>query len=113
MLATHSSRTGIFSPATDASKAVQNVAENGNATLLVAALAGDVHVYDFVVGTAPLTPDSNPGGVPFESSATFCTALLASGGLYDFTDSFSLGLSGDWGDNSSAYALNGRFYFGQ
>jgi len=35
------------------------------------------------------------------------------GGLYDFTDSFSLGLSGDWGDNTSAYALNGRFYFGQ
>jgi len=33
------------------------------------------------------------------------------GGLYSFTDSFSLGLGGDWSDDASAYTLSGRFYF--
>lgn len=33
------------------------------------------------------------------------------GGLYSFTEAFSLGLSGDWNDDSSAYTLSGRFYF--
>jgi len=71
VLATHSKRTGIFSLAEDASEGVQAIAENGNSMLLVAALAGDVHVYDVVEGTAPLIPASNPGGAPFESSATY------------------------------------------
>ena len=35
------------------------------------------------------------------------------GGLYDFTDSFSLGIGGSWSDDVSSYALTGRFYFGQ
>ncbi len=34
------------------------------------------------------------------------------GGLYNFTDAFALGLSGDWSDDVSVYSLNGRFYFG-
>ena len=34
------------------------------------------------------------------------------GGLYSFTDSFALGLSGDWGDDASTYSAVGRFYFG-
>lgn len=33
-------------------------------------------------------------------------------GLYKFTDAFSLGLGGNWSDDSSSYSLSGRFYFG-
>ena len=33
------------------------------------------------------------------------------GGLYSFTDVFSLGLGGSWSDDSSSYTLSGRFYF--
>lgn len=33
------------------------------------------------------------------------------GGLYSFTDAFSLGLSGEWSDDISTYTLSGRFYF--
>ncbi|MBT8101134.1 MAG: porin family protein [Gammaproteobacteria bacterium] len=35
------------------------------------------------------------------------------GGLYKFTDSFALGLSGEWSDDVSSYTLRGRFYFGK
>lgn len=35
------------------------------------------------------------------------------GGLYSFTDAFSLGLGGSWSDDSSAYTVSGRFYFGR
>lgn len=34
------------------------------------------------------------------------------GGLYDFTDAFSLGLGASFGDDVSSYTLVGRFYFG-
>jgi len=34
------------------------------------------------------------------------------GFLYNFTDSFSAGASGNWGDDTSAYGIGGRFYFG-
>lgn len=37
---------------------------------------------------------------------------LHAGGLYSFTDAFSLGLHGAWSDDVSAYTLSGRFYFG-
>lgn len=35
------------------------------------------------------------------------------GGLYDFTDSFSLGLGANWSDDTTSYTLSGRFYFGK
>jgi hypothetical protein len=38
---------------------------------------------------------------------------FAAGGLYNFTDSFSLGLAGSWSDDVSSYTLSGRFYFGE
>jgi len=34
------------------------------------------------------------------------------GVLFNFTDMFSLGLSGDWDDDVSVYSLSGRIYFG-
>lgn len=34
------------------------------------------------------------------------------GFLYGVSDSFDIGLNGEWGDDSSAYGINGRFYFG-
>ena len=71
MLATHSKRTGLFSVAKEASFEIQSIAENGNNDPLLAALGADVHVHDFVVGTAPLVPGGNPGGTNFESWATY------------------------------------------
>lgn len=35
------------------------------------------------------------------------------GFLYSVTDSIDVGLNGEWGDDSSAYGVSGRFYFGQ
>ena len=35
------------------------------------------------------------------------------GVLFNFTDMFSLGLSGDWADDVSVYSLSGRVYFGK
>lgn len=35
------------------------------------------------------------------------------GVLYNLNDSFSAGLSGEWGGDLSTYSLGGRFYFGQ
>jgi long-subunit fatty acid transport protein len=34
------------------------------------------------------------------------------GGLYDLTESFSVGLGGSWSDDATSYTLSGRFYFG-
>lgn len=33
------------------------------------------------------------------------------GAFYSFTDVFDLGVSGSWSDDTSTYALTGRFYF--
>ena len=38
---------------------------------------------------------------------------LEVGGLYSFTEKFSLGLSGEWSDDISRYTIAGRFYFGR
>jgi hypothetical protein len=38
---------------------------------------------------------------------------LGAGFLYHFSDAFAVGLSGEWGEDLSTYALNGRFSFGQ
>ncbi len=35
------------------------------------------------------------------------------GGLYNFSDAFALGLSGNWTSDVSVYALTGRLYFGR
>lgn len=37
--------------------------------------------------------------------------ILGAGFLYNFNESFALGLSGNWGDDTSAYQIGGRFYF--
>ena len=71
VLVTHSARTGIFKLGDEASAEVQAVSENGNNEPLVAALSGDTYVSQVVEGTAPIIPANNPGGVPFENSATY------------------------------------------
>ncbi len=38
---------------------------------------------------------------------------LEIGGLYELSDVFSLGLSAEFGDDFSAWALSGRYYFGR
>jgi hypothetical protein len=35
------------------------------------------------------------------------------GVLFNFTEMFSLGLSGDWDDDVSVYSISGRLYFGK
>lgn len=71
ILATHTSRTGIFKVGEAASESIQQVAENGNGAPLLQALGEDTQVHEVVAGTAPLVPANNPGGTGFESSATF------------------------------------------
>lgn len=34
------------------------------------------------------------------------------GGLYSFSDAFALGLGASWASDTTAYNVNGRFYFG-
>jgi hypothetical protein len=71
VLVTHRAATGIFTVGEAASTWIQQIAENGNNAPLLAALSGDKHVYDVIEGSTPLVPASNPGGTPFENSATF------------------------------------------
>lgn len=35
------------------------------------------------------------------------------GALYNFNDTFSAGISGDFGDDINVYTIGGRFYFGE
>lgn len=37
---------------------------------------------------------------------------FGAGFLYNFTDSFSAGVSGDWADDGYSYGVGARFYFG-
>lgn len=71
VLATHNRRASIFSLGEDASEEIQAIAENGNNVPLVAALSSNPDVFQVVEGTAPLVPGGNPGGTPFESSASY------------------------------------------
>ena len=40
-------------------------------------------------------------------------AGIGAGALYDLTDSFSVGLSGSWDDDTSSVLISGRWYFGR
>lgn len=55
------------------------------------------------------------GGVSYADYGSGSDGDTAFGGgfLYHFTEAFAVGLSGEWGDDISTYALNGRFSFGQ
>ena len=37
---------------------------------------------------------------------------FGAGFLYNFTENFSVGVAGDWGDDATAYSIGARFYFG-
>ncbi|MGI9233535.1 MAG: spondin domain-containing protein [Woeseiaceae bacterium] len=71
ILVTHTRRTGIFTVGEEASKGIQEIAENGNGEPLLKALSHDPQVHEVVAGMAPLVPANNPGGTEFGSSATF------------------------------------------
>lgn len=55
------------------------------------------------------------GGIEYVDLGGDSDGDTAFGGgfLYHFTDAFAVGLSGAWGDDTSTYALNGRFSFGE
>jgi hypothetical protein len=71
ILATHTSRTSIFTVGEEASEGIRQIAENGNGAPLLQALGEDTQVHDVVAGTAPLVPANNPGETGFDNSATF------------------------------------------
>ncbi|MBT8100220.1 MAG: spondin domain-containing protein, partial [Gammaproteobacteria bacterium] len=77
VIATHNHRASVFNLGEDSSEEIQSIAENGNNMPLVAALSANPNVSAVVEGTAPLVPGGNPGGVPFESSASY--TITASG----------------------------------
>ena len=70
VLVTHSNKTSVFGLGEYASEGVRSIAENGDSVPLVTALAGDIYVRHVVEGTAPIVPAHNPGGTPFDSTAT-------------------------------------------
>jgi len=77
ILVTHTDAARIFTVGEPSSYEVQQIAENGNGAPLMAALGADPEVFEVVAGAAPLVPANNPGGAPFDSSASFM--ITASG----------------------------------
>ena len=71
LLVTHSRDVGIFTPGEMASEQLQQLAENGNAELLVEELKNKPGVLDIVQGTAPLVPANDPGETGLGYSETF------------------------------------------
>ena len=71
VIAVHNFRANVFSVGSEASDAVSAIAENGDLSLLTAALASDRNVKDYAVGDAPIVPAHDPAGTGFASSATF------------------------------------------
>ncbi|MEL7187289.1 MAG: spondin domain-containing protein [Pseudomonadota bacterium] len=71
VVAVHNSRANVFSVGNEASDAVVAIAENGDLSLLTAALAGNNNVNDYVVGDAPIVPAHDPAGTGFAASASF------------------------------------------
>lgn len=77
LLVTHAKDTGIFTIGEMASYELQQLAENGDTSPLVAKLQADNSVHDIVQGTAPLVPANDPGNTGFSHSETF--EITASG----------------------------------
>ncbi|MDJ0709004.1 MAG: spondin domain-containing protein [Woeseiaceae bacterium] len=71
VIALHNRRANVFAVGDEANIGVVSIAENGNLEPLVTALAGDVNVFSYVQGNAPIVPANNPGGTGFTSSVTF------------------------------------------
>jgi len=71
ILVTHTNKTGIFTVGEAASEGIQQIAENGNGTVLLQALGEDIEVHEVVTGSVPLVPANNPANTGFGSSETF------------------------------------------
>ena len=81
VVVTHKKPFHIFQVGDPASFEVQQIAENGNNAPLLAALAGEKHVFDIAEGTGPLVPAADPGGSGFGDSVTL-TITSANGAKY-------------------------------
>lgn len=86
IFATHRKPVALFGLGHPASTGIQQIAENGNNEPMRVRLNNSKHVADVAEGAAPLVPEANPGGAPFESSATY-EITTATGAKY---------LSGAW-----------------
>ncbi len=71
VIAVHNRRADVFEVGEPAGEGIVAIAENGNNEPLVSALASNPNVFDYVVGSEPIVPASNPGGTGFDSVATF------------------------------------------
>ena len=71
VIATHTRRANVFSVGEEANDGVVQIAENGDLSVLISALAGNNNVKDYVVGDAPIVPAHDPGGSGFGGSASF------------------------------------------
>jgi opacity protein-like surface antigen len=62
-----------------------------------------------------LTPmvEVNAGVSYIDLSNSGSDTGFGGGFLYNFTDTFSLGLAAEWSDDVSVYSLSGRMYFGK
>ncbi len=82
VVATHRKPFHIFEVGDPANFEVKEIAENGNNAPLLAALAGEKHVFDIAEGsTGPLVPSADPGGSGFGDSVTL-TITSAKGAKY-------------------------------
>jgi len=70
LIATHRGSTQLFEVGTAASAGTQAIAENGDLAPLMASLAADRGVSDFVAGSAPLVPEGTPLFGTFSDSVT-------------------------------------------
>ena len=52
------------------------------------------------------------GGIGYVDYGDGDDTTLGVRALYGITDNIDVAVSGEWGDDSSAYGLSGRFYFG-
>jgi hypothetical protein len=76
----------------------------------------DEHGFGFAVGMRfePAERFELEGAIEYvDLSDSGDETALVLGGLYSFTPQFAAGLFGAWGDDATAYTLQGRFYWGQ
>ena len=71
LLVTHAKDAGFFTVGEMASSNIQQLAENGNAALLVEMLQGKTGIVEIVQGTAPLVPANDSGETGLSHSETF------------------------------------------
>lgn len=76
--------------------------------------SGDENGYGVGVGLRAMASPAFElnGGISYVDLGGDGETGFGAGFLYHFSESFAVGLSGDWGDDINTYAVNGRILFG-